>query len=66
MPTRPGVDPAPALFTCRHFGTTILRHGANGSSGTGSGGRLPLAAASSFASTSVSRTRERAPGGSFA
>ena len=29
---RPGVDPAAALFVCRHFGTTILRRSANGSS----------------------------------
>jgi hypothetical protein len=41
--TRPGVDPAAGLFVCRHFVTTILGRGANGSSGTGSGGRLPLA-----------------------
>ena len=53
--TRPGVDPAAVLFVCRHFGTTIVsqcqrlkRHGSRR--------RLPLAAASSFASTSISRT----------
>ena len=51
--TRPGVDPASALFVCSHFATTILRRSATGSSGSGSGGRLPLAAASSFAGTSI-------------
>ena len=41
--TRPWVDPPSALFVCSHFATTILRRTANGSSGSGSGGRLPLA-----------------------